>query len=161
MTDTTEEVPANCSCWLLPLEDGGTIPAARLLHLTGVAVETARGPVYRGECLGTCWAGLPAKRERHLLVREESGECYAIPEKSVRRVGIEPGSLPSKEAETALTVLASTIRHTGISWDAVEVSSRLDHRTDLRATVWLVDHHCEPGPDPRPRETTPRATPTA
>jgi hypothetical protein len=125
-----------------------------------VEVETARGRVYRGECLGTCWAGLPARRERHLLVREESGECYAIPQESVRRVGVEPGSLPSEDAEIALSVLASTIRQSGVSWDAVEVTSRLDERTDLRATVWLVDHHCEPGPDPRPREATSRATPT-
>lgn len=137
------------------------MPAARLLHTASVGVETCYGRVYRGAFLGTCWAGLPERREQLVLVREEKGECFAIDADLVRHIEVEPGGLPSGEAGPALAEFASAIRKAGAPWDAVSVSERLDDTTDVLATVWFVDHHCQPGPDPRPKETRSPLAPPA
>lgn len=138
-----------CSCWMLPGPDGVSNAVWGLLHATAVDVTTCDGAHYRGAVLGACWAGLPGTRERHLLIESEDGERYALAESRLKVLTPAACEVDSEPAETALHNLGRAIRTAAVPWDAVSVSVPFDEMTGVRATVWFIDHACEPGIDPR------------
>lgn len=87
--DVIEATQAGCTCWQVPTDGGGTVPAAELMCQDTVKVTRKDGQVVNGEVADIAYLGSDAGRPVAVLVFEDEDAIRTCDIASVRSRTVE------------------------------------------------------------------------